>query len=616
MPGRPRLPVPPERPQFDFEGDAFDDQVAGEPPEIPGWPPRLPRDYDDDGGRDDAGLFRMLGVLVLVAAVVIALVLPGSPIRVIGRGGDSAGEGIIAKPRSDLPALPVGLTAVSRLYDLSVPSGLEGTQIIEVALSEHLADGKNLVFYSYDGDTWKRLGVANLSADGKRASGELPYPPKSVAVLRASATARSLGLLVSSGQVPDARALSGASVVAVRAAVLGKDGRSITLREGGLVPALKAANGKPVYLAIEAGTEASGTTLGADLVTSIASTAKAAGVMGVLVDFGPLPKDQRLAVSKFTADLGARLRADRIGFVVAVPATGRDGGAYDWAAILASAGGLWLAPQVDSDDYYAEVNATLDGATEAGVDLARVSLVLDRRSQETSPGSRSMLTQREALALGSTILRAPDTGVGGTATVTLTAPFLSGSGGGLRWDDAAKSVTFTFVESGKPHGVWVENRFSAGFRLDLASRRGLGGIVLDQAEANPDLPDLSGIAAEFAQGGSPRLERPFGPYLIPCWQALGGGTIEGASACWTQDHAAPSAVWRTPKAGGVYTVRLVVSDGTSFVGQEIPIRVTPGGLAEPIGGINVPGTTTTTPVTPTPVATAAVPAGPPRPGGN
>ncbi len=228
-----------------------------------------------------------------------------------------------------------------------------------------------------------------------------------------------------------------------------------------------------------------------------------------------------------------------------------------------------------------------------------------------------MLTQRDALALASTILRPPDNGVGGTATVSLTAPFLSGSGGGLRWDDSAKSVTFSFAEAGKAHAVWVENRYSAAFRLDLVSRRGLGGVVLDQAEANSDLADLADIAAEFAQGSTPRLERPFGPYLVPCWQAIGGGTIEGASACWTQDHAAPSAVWRTPKTGGVFTVRLVVSDGTLFVGQEIPIRVTPGGLAEPIGGINIPGATTTAPtLTPTPSATATVPTGPPGPGGN
>lgn len=619
MPDRPRLPIPPERPLFDFDEDAFDNDGPNEPPEIPGWPPRLPRDYDhDDGGRDDVGLFRVLGVMVVVAVIVVALVLPVSPIRVIGRGGGgSAGEGITAKPRGDLPALPGGLTAVSRLYDLSIPSGIEGTQVIEVALNEHVADGKSLLFYSYDGDSWKRLGVATLSADGKHASGELPFPPKSVAVLRATATARSLGLIVSSGQVPEARVLSGASVVAVRAATLGKDGKTITLRDGGLAPALKAANGKPVYLAIEPGSDAVGSPLGGDLAVSIAGTAKAAGVGGVLIDFGPLANEQRAAVSKFTADLGARLRADRLGLVVAVPAAGRDGGAYDWSAILASADGLWFVPRVDSGDYYSQVDATLDGAAEAGVDLARVSLVLDRRSQETSTGLRSMLTQREALALASTILRPPDNGVGGTATVSLTAPFLSGSGGGLRWDDTAKSVTFVFAEAGKAHAVWVENRFSATFRLDLASRRGLGGVVLDQAEANPALADLADIAAEFAQGNAPRLEQPFGPYLVPCWQAIGGGTIEGASACWTQDHAAPSAVWRTPKTGGVFTVRLVVSDGTSFVGQEIPIRVTPGGLAEPIGGINIPGTTTTAPtLTPTPTATAAVPTGPPGPGGN
>ena len=618
MPARSRLPIPPERPRFDAgpDDDGFpDDDIRAR---TGGGPPRRPRNVDDDGGHEDAGLFRMLGVLVLVAAVVVALVLPASPIRVIGRGGgeESAGQGVGARSRGDLPALPGGLSAVSRLYDLSVPNDLSGTQMIEIALSGHLDDGNNLAFYAYEDERWKRLAVATLTADGKHASGELPYPPKSVAVLRSTATARSLGLIVSAGQAPEARSLAGASVIAVRGAALGKDAKAVTLRDGGLAPAVKAAGGKPVYLLVEAGTDVSdvGSQLGGDLATSMVAAAKASGAAGVLVDLGLLQREQREGVSRFGAELGARLRAERLGFLVAVPASGRDGGAYDWKALLGVADGLWLMPRVDAATYYTDVDATLDGARDAGVDLARVALVLDRRSQETVPGQRSMLSRKEALTLASAIQRSADSGAGGTSTVNLSVPFLAGSGGGLRWDEGAKAVGYQFTEGGKPHDVWIENRFSAAFRLDLASRAGLGGVVVDQAEADETLADVADAATAFAQGSPPKLERPFGPYLVPCWEARGGGTIEGGSACWTQDHPALSAVWRAPKAGGAYTVRLVVSDGVAFVGQELSIRVTSSGQPEAGGG----ATATPTSPRPAPGQSTATPTGgqPPGPAGN
>ena len=621
MPDRRRLPTPPDRPRFDadpddegFEYDAVDAPRGGGDG---GRPPRRTRAHDGE----DVGLFRMLAVLVLVAAIVVALVLPASPLRVIGRdGGDTktAGQGISARARGDLPALPPGLTAVSRLYELSVPAALAGSQVIEVTLTGRTDDGKNLGFYAYEDNAWKRLAVATITQDGKGASGELPYPPKSVAVLRSMASARSLGLVVEGGQAPEARLLSGASVVAVRGAALGKDAKTLSVRAGALEATSKVAGSKPVYLVVSAGSDAgaAGGQLGADLAASIVVAARSQGAGGVLVDLGAVSRERRDAMSRFAAELSARLRAERLGFLMAVPAAGRDGGAYDWNALLAVADGIWLIPRVDPAAYHAEVDAALTGAREAGVDAARVALVLDRRSQETWPGQRTALTRRDALALASTIARQGGSGVGGSATVDLSAPFLAGSGGGLRWDGGAKAVTFAFTEAGAAHAVWIENRFSAVFRLDLAARHGLGGIVVDPAEADDGLAEIAETVAAFVQGAPPRLERPFGPYLAPCWQALGGGVIEGASACWQQDLPAPSAVWRAPRDAGAYTVRLVVSDGVTFIGQELTLRVTASGGAEPAAPSSTATATATAARTATATPTASGTPRPPGPAGN
>lgn len=613
MPDRPRLPTPAaptwldESPDDDGYDDAFDEPVA-----LGGRgnrPPRRGRGDDDEGGTDDRGIFRVLGAVMLVAAIVVALVLPASPLRVVGRGGgeDTAGQGISFRAREDMPPLPPGLSAASHLYELSVPEGLSGGQVIEVALAERTRDPKGLAFYTYDGRGWQYLGAVALAPDGKHASGELSSLPSSVAVLRSAVVARSLGLIVEGDGPPDARLLAGAAIVAVRGASLGADAKSLSVRASAVESVARAAGGKPVYLAVSAGSEPAATSgqLGVDLATSIMAATKAQRAGGVLVDLGAVPAEQRGAMSRFAAELSARLRAERLGLLIAVPAAGRDGGAYDWGALLAVADGIWLAPRVAAGDYYADVEATLKGAREAGIDLARVALVVDPRSQEAWLTQRSTLTRRDALALASTIARTGENSSGGNATAGLTAPFLAGTSGALRWDDGAKAVLFTFTEAGATHSVWIENRFSTAFRLDLASRYGLGGIVVGPAGADAGADEIAETVVAFVQGAPARLERPFGPYLAPCWQALGGGTIEGASPCWQREQAAASVVWRAPRDAGAYTVRLVVSDGVTFIGQEVSLRVTSGGRVEPASTATPTPTATRTasPATPTPTPT-------------
>lgn len=621
MPDRRRPPLPA------LDLDLVDDEFAYDEREGSsgggGRRPAARRRGRDDHGHEDVGLFRMLGLLVLIAVVVVVLVLPASPLHVTGRltrgvtdgRSESAGQGISARALAELPSLPPGLTAVSRLYELSVPEGLAGSQSIEIALTESTGDGKNLGFYAYEGQAWRWLGVAVLTPDGKSASGELPSPPKSVAVLRSTVSARSLGVIVEGGQAPDAHLTAGAAIVAARGAALGKDAKTLTVRAGALDAPLKAAGGKPVYLVVSAGPDAKATAgqLGPELAASITAAVKAQGAGGVLVDLGVLPREQREPMSRFAAELSARLRAERRGFLMGVPAAGSDGGAYDWKALLDVADGLWLIPRVDPGSFYTEVDLALRGARESGVDTARVALVIDRRSQETWTGQQSSLTRRDALALASTIVRT-DSGGGGTGStsVHLSAPFLAGSGGGLRWDERAKAVSFAFSERGTPHTVWIENRFSVAFRLELAGRHGLGGIVMDQAEAGDGLAEIAEPVTAFVQGTPPVLQRPYGPYLAPCWQALGGGTIEDASECWKQDLAVPSAAWRAPRDAGSYTVRLVVSDGVAFIGQERTLQVQPGGRVELLGTTATNSTATNN----TGGASGAAPSRPPGPAGN
>lgn len=608
----PRRPDPPQIAHVLFEDD------EGQPSQ---W--RGQRGGRDDDPRGRGLLTAVVGVFI-IAIVALALVAPGSPIRVIGGGGD-AGQGITAKARGDLPALPTGLEAVSRLYELSVPAGVQGPQSIEVSLREPTSDGRNLGFYAYDNGAWTRLTGATLGQDGRKVSGELPYPPRAVAVLRSTAVARSLAVIVEAGEVPDPRGLQTASAIAVRGARLGSSPTAPAIRDGALLPALGVAGNRRVYLVVGAASEAAGTTQAlarpAETAAALVNAAKVQRAAGIVLELGTLEAGNRDRVTALVNALSTGLKAESLALVVAVPASGRDGGAYDWHAIAAAAEGLWVEPMVSTANYYRDVDAALAGARDAGVDLARVALVLDRRSQEQVGDRVTMITLREALSLASAIEAAPSGAVALGQSVTLRASGITDerSGGALRWDDGARSVAFSTGNGATGRAVRIENRFSAGFRLDLAARFGLGGAVMDQARSDETLGDLWDVTAAFAQGEL-ALSRPFGPYLVPCWTTIGGGSIDGARECWKSEGGAGQVVWRAPSQPGAYTVRLVVSDGTVFVGQETSLRVsaesrtpTPTATARP-GSTATPSTAA--PATATPTATPTRTSTPSGPGGN
>lgn len=562
----------------------------------------------DDGYPSDRGLTRIVALLAVLGIIVVALVVPGSPVRIIGGDSEpgSSADGVTASARDNMPALPNGLVALSKAYDVRVPAGAKGPWAIEVTLTEKVADVANVGLYSYDGSRWTRVANVALAPGGTSVSGDVQSPPGALAVLRRTAQAKSLGLIVQAGDTLDATAIEAASVVAVMAASVGSDG-ALQARDGAVRAVAPAAGKAQVYLGVTDGTDTQGivralgsaSAQGAH-VEAIAAAAKGQGAAGVFVDYRNLPGAQKDAFSAFAKALRERLQRDSLGLVIGIPASAGANGAYDWNALGGVADGLWLRGTGDPSTYHEQMEQLLTARKQGNSDLGKVSLVLDRLSADKRGQQVTPMTLRDALSVASTIdpkADAAPASAGGT--VALRALNLGeGQGAGLRWDAASRSVAFNYTSSDGAHAVSIENRFSAAFRLDLASRFGLGGVVVDHARQDEALPAIWDTVTLFAQDGSVRVERPFGPYLAPCWQAT-QGKIEGATACWSADTTPATVNWRAPQESGTYNVRLVVSDGATFVAQELGLRVGTGG-----------GTPTPTPTrTPTPTPAA-------RPGGT
>jgi hypothetical protein len=578
--------VDPTRDPPVFAPVIFDEGAGGRPPR--GGGPGF-----DDG---DAGLMRVLGLIVVLGVVIVALVLPGSPIRLIGGGSTSSStqSGIKTTARAAMPAVPEGLVALSKLYDIATPTQLEGPWTLTVPLADRTTDGRNVAFYRYDGARWVRIAGVDIVENGASAQGDVNVIPPNIAVLRRTSVVLALNVSVGSGAVPDAPALAGSKVIAVGGgtAAQSADGKTGTLRMDdhpldAAVAAAKAAGSAAVYVRIAApagdAADAVNRMLGSpDLmqthVGEIVAAATAAGAGGVQIDYRLVAAAHRAEFSTFVSHLASALQAKQLGLIVSVPTpTAADTGAYDWPA-LSKVAKLWLYAPDDLDAYYEQVEAALTAQRGAGVDLANVSLVIDRASRDRSRAAVQPITLRDALALASDLQTQPDSGVTPGQAVTLSAVNLDKSAGnsGLHWDDSARAVSFSYSDRLGPHTVWIANAFSLAFRLDLAERFGLGGIAIANAQQDDALPPVWDAVTAFIDDGAIDLQQPYGPYLVPCWKAS-GGTIDGYGAgCWKAGLTSTgAATWHAPTGPGTYDLSLIVSDGTMFVGQQLSVRVGP-----------------------------------------
>lgn len=518
----------------------------------------------------DAGLLRILALIGVLGVVILALVLPFSPISVLGGDGDDVSpNGISARVSDDVPPLPEGLVALSRLYVITVQEGITGPLSVEVQLTESSPDGGNLAYYKWDGSAWTRVGSVQLAAGGGSVTGSIPAESASIAVLQRTALAHSMAMIVGAGETPDPAGLSSASQIVVTAATLQEDG-SLALESAALRSAQQVAGDRPVLLGVSGDAGAAGV-LGsaaassqhvADLVTA----AEAQDASGLYIEYSGVT--DATGFTAFVTSLAQQLQAVDRQLIVGVPAQG-DG--FDWPGIAAVADGLWVQAPLGPIEYHRTVASLL---SERGVsETSNVSIILDRRSAvATGDTEVAPISLIEALTIASTVDFNVDA-IGAGSPVTMRTAYLGGGADRqLHWDDDANAVSFTYTANNTDSTVWFQNEYSFRFQLQAAQQGGFGGVAVRSASAGGSHPDVWEPVAAFVEEGTVSLLRPYGPYLTPCWEAP-DGTIEGQPECWTTETDTTAVVWRAPQETGAYTVRLVVSEGTTFVGQEVVLRV-------------------------------------------
>ena len=551
-------------------------------------PPRFAPVIDDDSGRqvprpdapsfaDDRGLLRVLGIIVVLGVVIMALTLPFSPLSLL----DGSDPGVVrSRARSGLPELPDGLVAMSALHDLEISRTDPPPYAISVPLTDETSDPQHLALYTYDDDDgWRRLASAALDDSGRSAEAKVSTIPSNVAVLRRTALALSFGLIVEANEAPDPVASSAGivSVIAAGPETGAEDAGGLSLTPGALEPA-RAAGTIDVYLGVTAppgpAADSVDRILGTPALAEahmerIVAAASGEGAAGVHLQYTAVEPARRGALTSFVEMLADALDTEGLGLVVSMPTpSAADTGAYDWAALAEASDALWLHPPDDLADYYDRLEAVFESLRSDGVDLSTVSLIVERSSKERTAAGIEAISLREALTRASNLTTRLDDGIApGDAVSVYGVNINEGEGGtGLHWDGRARAVSFSYAARGGPRTVWIENRFSVAFRLDLARRFGLGGVVVSGAVKDGTLPDIWNTVSTFAEDGSVRLELPYGPYLEADWQVSGGAVEESGQR--------GEIVWRAPEQLGVYDITLIVSDGVVRVGQQMSLRVT------------------------------------------
>ena len=544
------------------------------------------------GGRGLGIMLILLMAALLVAVVIVLFFEPGlidtsfnteddsQSLAPSETAGPAAPVLFESRLMEQAPPIPDVLGAASPIYEINAPDGRIGPFEFQLSLTNPTQDDRNLGVYTWNGEDWIRLGDAVLTSDRSAARIALSEVPENLAILRRLQFRDVIAGRVPRGEEPQSILSGSLTIVHPDGWQPGGDGSLL-----GSVDLPAAATTQSVWPTVSATddqTELVNDILASDNlrrqhIANIQHAIKSGLHDGVDIHYLNVSPALRSQFTSFISELADRLHREDRGLAVHIPISASGGigeGAYDLSQLGASADFIVIEPPLDPTIFQASIDASLPTL------LQRVQsnkLLLALRSNavvRTSAGFRQT-SQRDALGIASELsIREPGPyRPGQRVTLQGNSIMLDSLSGGLRWDNVNRIMSFTYPDqTGAAVTIWLHNRFSAAFHLQVVSQYELGGVYVSNASADPANANLWPAIAAFFEAGIPDLRLPNAILFDPIFSVEAGELSGNSGSGWQ--------FWDLPRTPGDYRAQLVVSDGDVRVGHVITVPVRVEGVEE------------------------------------
>ncbi|MCY4619781.1 MAG: hypothetical protein OXD50_14715 [Chloroflexi bacterium] len=542
--------------------------------------PRAP-----SGGRGLGIMLILLIAALLVAVVIVLFFEPGLIDTSFNTDDDSqsltpgetagAPAPVLFESRlmEQAPPIPDVLGAASPIYEIKAPDGRIGPFEFQLSLTNPTQDDRNLGVYTWNGEDWIRLGDAVLTSDRSAARIALSEVPENLAILRRLQFRDVIAGRVPRGEEPQSILSGSLTIVHPDGWQPGGDGSLL-----GLVDLPAAATTQSVWPTVSATddqTELVNDILASDNlrrqhIANIQHAIKSGLHDGVDIHYLNVSPALRSQFTSFISELADRLHREDRGLAVHIPISASGGigeGAYDLSQLGASADFIVIEPPLDPTIFQASIDASLPTLLQR-VQSNKLLLALRSNAVVRTSAGFSQTSQRDALGIASELsIREPGPyRPGQRVTLQGNSIMLDSLSGGLRWDNVNRVMSFTYPDqTGAAVTIWLHNRFSAAFHLQVVSQYELGGVYVSNASADPANANLWPAIAAFFEAGIPDLRLPNAILFDPIFSVEAGELSGNSGSGWQ--------FWDLPTTPGDYRAQLVVSDGDVRVGHVITVPV-------------------------------------------
>ena len=537
------------------------------------------------GGRGLGIMLILLIAALLVAVVIVLFFEPGLIDTSFNTEDDSqsltpgetagAPAPVLFESRlmEQAPPIPDVLGAASPIYEINAPDGRIGPFEFQLSLTNPTQDDRNLGVYTWNGEDWIRLGDAVLTSDRSAARIALSEVPENLAILRRLQFRDVIAGRVPRGEEPQSILSGSLTIVHPDGWQPGGDGSLLGLVD--LPAAATTQSVWPTVSATEDQTELVNDILASDNlrrqhIANIQHAIKSGLHDGVDIHYLNVSPALRSQFTSFISELADRLHREDRGLAVHIPISASGGigeGAYDLSQLGASADFIVIEPPLDPTIFQASIDASLPTLLQR-VQSNKLLLALRSNAVVRTSAGFSQTSQRDALGIASELsIREPGPyRPGQRVTLQGNSIMLDSLSGGLRWDNINRVMSFTYPDqTGAAVTIWLHNRFSAAFHLQVVSQFELGGVYVSNASADPANANLWPAIAAFFEAGIPDLRLPNAILFDPIFSVEAGELSGNSGSGWQ--------FWDLPTTPGDYRAQLVVSDGDVRVGHVITVPV-------------------------------------------